>query len=382
MATIKKRGKSFQLIISCGYDSNGKQIRKTRTFKPPEGVTEKKAVKLAERAAIEFENQYKNIPMLNENMKFSELTKLYIELYAQNALKPCTLYNYQITIKSRFLPEFGSQRLKQINNAIISRWLNSLDVQPSTVHKIYTTLQSIFTFAVKQGYLKESPCKNITLPTKKFEIEEKKPVITLEQTRTLLKMLDESGYSEFAVIIKTLLFTGMRSSEALALFWENIDFDNNLIYIKYNLADVGGKHFIDTPKTKTSVRTIAMSDYLKNVLLEHKEKQQEKIAKIGSAYYPHPEMVFTSETGNYKDRQQLLKTFKRFIKDTDFCNITLHGLRHANATLLLFGGADLKLVSEHLGHSSINVTADIYADVLMESKRKLADITALSLGVI
>ena len=382
MATIKKRGKSFQLIISCGYDSNGKQIRKTRTFKPPEGVTEKKAVKLAERAAIEFENQYKNIPMLNENMKFSELTKLYIELYAQNALKPCTLYNYQTIIKSHFLPEFGSQRLKYINNTTISRWLNSLDIKPSTVHKMYTTLQSIFTFAVKQGYLKESPCKNITLPTKKFEIEEKKPIITLEQTRTLLKMLDESGYSEFAVIIKTLLFTGVRSSEALALFWENIDFDNNLIYIKYNLADVGGKHFIDTPKTKTSIRTIAISDYLKNVLLEHKEKQQEKIAKIGSAYYKYPELVFTSETGNYKDRHQLLKTFKRFIKDTDFCNITLHGLRHANATLLLYNGVDLKLVSEHLGHSSINVTADIYADVLMESKRKLADITALSLGVI
>ena len=55
-------------------------------------------------------------------------------------------------------------------------------------------------------------------------------------------MLDEKGNCQFSTIIKTLLFTGMRAGEALALQWEDIDFDNNIIHIEHSLADVGGKH--------------------------------------------------------------------------------------------------------------------------------------------
>ena len=96
--------------------------------------------------------------------------------------------------------------------------------------------------------------------------------------------------------------------------------------------------------------------------------------------FAHPEMVFTSALGNYRDRQSVYHSLKRFTKGTEFEDLTLHKLRHCNATLLLNSGVDLKVVSEHLGHRDINITADIYADVLKSTKSKVADLITLKLS--
>ena len=84
--------------------------------------------------------------------------------------------------------------------------------------------------------------------------------------------------------------------------------------------------------------------------------------------YAHPEMVFVSALGNYRDRNSVYHSLKRFTKGTEFEDMTLHQLRHCNATMLLNRGIDLKIVSEHLGHCDVSVTADIYADVLRKTK--------------
>lgn len=220
------------------------------------------------------------------------------------------------------------------------------------------------------------------LPKQKYNAEQRKPFLSDSQAKELLNMLDEAGYSEFAVIIKTLLYTGMRAGECLALQWNDLDFDNGLIHIRHNLADVGGKHWLDTPKTKNSIRTIGMSDTLKAILQNHREEQKEKIKNVGKTY-KYPNMVFTSTTGDYKDRSRLNLQFKRFIKDTDFCNISLHKLRHANATLLINAGVDELLsgnegrgkkkldIAENFIKEYFGATKEIISnDILQEATRR------------
>ena len=83
-------------------------------------------------------------------------------------------------------------------------------------------------------------------------------------------------------------------------------------------------------------------------------------------------MVFTTPKGHYIDHNYTERKFKQFIADTSFSEITLHSLRHANATLMLAAGVDLKVVSALLGHSSIDTTANLYTEVLDNTKAEAA----------
>lgn len=383
---IIQRGRSYTFTVALGMDVNGKQIRKTTTFTPPEGISEKKADKLAKEEYLNFKNRCKGMANFNENMRFRELTEEYFKIYAPNNLKPITIYNYEKMVNYRFMGYFGNKKLKDINTAMLTDFFNNQTetdkngnikpLSPATTKRIYTIMQSLFHFAVTQKYIKESPCKDVILPKKSSTDETKRRYLTEEELSRFLPLFSE--YSSFNTIIKLLLFTGMRSGEALGLQWSDINFKTNTITVNHTLSDVGGKHFLTTPKTKSSKRCIAMSKTVAEMLHEHWLHQMELKLSLGSAFL-HPEMVFTSDIGNYKDRSNLNTSFRRFLKDTEFDFLTLHCLRHCNATLLLNSGVDIKIVSDHLGHSDIGTTANIYADVLESSRRQTANILEAAL---
>ena len=122
-----------------------------------------------------------------------------------------------------------------------------------------------------------------------------------------------------------------------------------------------------------------MGQELKNILIAQKDYVEKLRLALGDNF-AHPEMVFVSALGNYRDRNSVYHSLKRFTKGTEFESMTLHQLRHCNATMLLNSGIDLKIVSEHLGHCDVSVTADIYADVLLRTKAKTAEQIELCLA--
>lgn len=171
----------------------------------------------------------------------------------------------------------------------------------------------------------------------------------------------------------------MRSGECLRLSWHNIDFENHTITINHTLTDIGGRHELTTPKTESSIRIIGMEQELSKIPLEQKAYIEKLTLALGDDL-AHPEMVFVSALGNYRDRNSVYHSLKRFTKGTEFEDMNLYKLKHCNATLLLNSGVDLKVVSEHLGHCDIGVTANIYADVLKSTKAKVADLVTLKLS--
>ncbi len=377
---IIQRGKTYRFTVYLGYDVEGKQIRKTTTFVPPAGLTQRKADKLAKEEYVIFSNRCKGLYNLKENMRFSELVEEYFRLYAPNNLKPITAYNYEKHINYHFMEYFGNKKLKDITTASISHFFATHEtmikgekkkLSPANAKRIYCILQSLFKFAVTQGCIKETPCKNVLLP-KKNPLEEKKQMyITAEELPNFLNLF--TAYSPLNTIILVLIYTGMRSGECLGLQWSDIDFEEHKIHIRHTLTDVRGVHFLTTPKTATSVRDLYMNDTLVELLKKHRIEQKKLQLSFG-ATFEHPEMVFTSATGNYKDRSCLNTSFKRFLRGTGFEYMTLHKLRHTNATLLLNNGVDLKIVSEHLGHSDIQITASTYTAVLDSTRKKTAEL--------
>jgi integrase len=126
MPSVKKRGDTYRIMVSQGYDIYGKQIRKTTSYKPPEGVTEGKAEKLAMAYAYEFEKRCQGMVNMNENIRFSELAQWYYNQVAVHKLKPTTYANSRTLMDLYVLPYIGNMKLKEINTARIDALFNEL----------------------------------------------------------------------------------------------------------------------------------------------------------------------------------------------------------------------------------------------------------------
>lgn len=126
MPSVKKRGDTYRIMVSQGYDIYGKQIRKTTTYTPPDGVTEGKADKLAMAYAYEFEKRCEGMTNMNENIRFSELAQWYYNQVAVHKLKPATFANNRILMNLYVLPYIGNMKLKEINTARIDALFNQL----------------------------------------------------------------------------------------------------------------------------------------------------------------------------------------------------------------------------------------------------------------
>ena len=378
MANITKRRNTFRIRVFVGTDMNGKKLMKSTTFTPPEGVTPKKAEKLAQEYAFEFERHCKGYSQLNENMRFSELAEWYFTNYAPHELKESTVYTYRGQYKKHIEPVLGNMKVKDITTPKLTQLMQSFVLNPTTVRKLYVIVQSIFRRGGEQGFIRESACHNVILPKRKKSRKNK--ALDEDKLKRFLSLLDSKPWDEdFKRIIKVLLYTGMRSGECLGLSWHDIDFENHTISINHTLTDIGGRHELTTPKTESSIRIIGMGQKLSKILLEQKAYIEKLTLALGDDF-SHPEMVFVSALGNYRDRNSVYHSLKRFTKGTEFEDMTLYQLRHCNATMLLNSGFDLKVVSEHLGHCDIGVTADIYADVLRSMKSKVAEQVELKLA--
>lgn len=372
---IRKRGNTYELNVSAGYDGSGKHIRNYTTFTPPEGVSESKADKLAMEAFIEFAHQAKGNKAFGENMRFNHLCDIYFKEYAPNKLKPVTAEHYKSNVKNHIAPVFGNRKLKDIATSDVTAFLTGLTMKPLTVKKVKIVFHSIMKYAVSQKYIASNPCggavwKEVT----EQEFGEIENVLNLQQAQKLLHLLED--YSPFNTIIKLLMLSGMRSGECLGLRWSSIDLERKTIFIDKTLSYANNTWFLTSPKTSRSTRTICIDDTAVAILRKHKEEQDKQKEIVGEAWQ-HPELVFTSCTGHWYDRNLLNTQFRRLISrhhdDLHLDHrITIHGLRHTNAALLLYAGEDIENISAHLGHASADITSRVYAHMYAEVKVRMA----------
>ena len=115
MPSINKRGDTYRIMVSLGYDMEGRQIRKTTTFKPPENVTPGKAEKLAMSYAHEFEKRCQGMVNMDENIRFFELHDWYYDQIAVHKLKPMTFYSNKNMMKLYVLPYLTRQHEPERN---------------------------------------------------------------------------------------------------------------------------------------------------------------------------------------------------------------------------------------------------------------------------
>lgn len=246
---------------------------------------------------------------------------------------------------------------------------NKIGGQSATsIKKIISILRQVFEYAVLYGDIKVNPAKQISLPKKKTNKEDRQVFLTVEDAQ---RMLDAFKYEELGPIVYVTLYYGLRKSEALGLRWQAVDFENNTITINHTVVSNGHIVRKDSTKTYSSNRTFELLPDVKALLLKLKEQQKEYKSRLGSGYHEN-DYIFKNANGIPYRPDGLTRSFKRALARHGLPPMRYHDLRHSTASILVDKGWDINDIKEWLGHADISTTANIYAHMSHRKKVSLA----------
>ena len=384
MATIRKRGNSYQIRVFCGTDIYGKKIINSMTWKPDDKMTARQIEKELNKIAVQFEEKIKKgiAIKIDNKIKLYEFCDIYLEMQ-KKSLSPTTYDVYQSIILNYIVPTLGHLKLADIRPLHMQKFINTLSEQktkhnnllsPISIKKYYSILQSIFCFACKMGFLEYNPSTSSNL-----QFPRTSPVHTNvldeKEIKRLLKCLENEPVM-WKVIIHLALSTGCRRGEIAALQWDDIIWEKHQITVCKSLYHVNGEKGVKLPKTNTSNRTITVPSYKIEIIKQYRSKQLEVKLSSGQEWNKH-NMIFTDKKGDYISPHSISNWFKYFLQKNTLPHIKFHALRHISATILLASGTNIKTVSSRLGHSNLSTTnryvhalidADIAAAETLEQK--------------
>ena len=377
----------WEARVMIGTNVEGKP--KFKTF------ASKKRNVVASKLADYIANKKEKEPQRASNQTMAKWLWSWFDSYVDKNVKLSTKISYETIIKNQLLPYIGQIKLNELKKADIEDMYNSLltngrlngkgGLSVKTVQNVSLVLHKALDEAMKHEYIIKNPADIADVPTMRSENSAKKEVevLTKQEQKALMEVCGDDVYS---VAIKTALYTGVRLGELLGLQWRDIDYDNNTITIcrqVNRLKDYSPKAKAKTrlgiqedTKTRSSNRPISLPKQLMELLKEHKEKQASEKRNWGKAY-KDLDMIFAREDGHYIDPATFRDHYQKRLKEAGLEHHTIHALRHTFATRALEAGIPIKVVSQILGHASVQITMDTYSHVLPElqsySMNKIAE---------
>lgn len=331
-------------------------------------------------------------------VKVSDWMEEWLNDIAKPRLRPRVWETYKSTVKCNIVPHIGARKLKDLTPADVRAMHKAVakaGKSSRTVEIAHNTLSKALSDAMnnyKTTGIKENVCDLVDKPK---VTSKNRGALTAEQARKLLTVSAETNdpmVSRWA----TALFTGARQGEALALQWDRVDFENNLIDLSWQLQDLPKKHgcgdptpkgnfpcgknptrpstcpastwdvepgfemiplgsgrrCMVRPKTTKSIRIVPMVPPLAAALLQHRESAE-----------PNPfSFVWVSEQIRPIASREDGEGWSDALAKADLPQVTIHAARHTTATLLLEAGVDPMIIAQILGHVSI-LTTQMYTHV-------------------
>lgn len=413
-----KKGISYKIEVSNGYDSNGKKIRETTTYVPDPHMTKKQQEKALQKFVFEFEEKVKSGNYIRgEKITLEKFVQEWIVAFAEIQLEKTTYNAYINVIEQIIIPSLGQMKLSKIRPYDIEKFYISLiqdgarhDGKPGgysygSICRFKIILSSILSTAVHWELIDSNPCHKAKIP--KFNGQKEKiKYFTAEQTRRFLKFVDErceqlkpqpsaqnsikvtedrNAYVlqiQYRVFFQIAIFGGLRKGEILALEWQNIDFEHGQVHIIQSACYVKGKIMIKEPKTKDSIRVVTLPQSVLQILEEYQQEQNLYKKRLGNQWHGK-NWLFIQADGKimhintpYNKFHKLIKEYNRSVSEKEQLPIlSLHALRHTNASLLVRSNkVDTKTISKKLGHSDMVTTMRYYIHSYEESEQETADI--------
>lgn len=362
----------FRATASVGRDSNGKLIRKEFY-----GKSKSEAEAMRDEYLLGIKNGL-NIDTRNILLGKLMHTWLFETVRVSDRIKPTTFEKYEGIYRLYVNDsDIYSIKIPDVKALQIQRYYNKLSEKgktKNTIENLNKLLKQFLNYAVDEGYLAKNPCigKKIVIPGEKKAKEEVQH-FSDEELNILISILDNNVYRELILIA---IGTGLRRGELLALTWEDVDLKNNSIRINKSLSKVyiiaadgskERKQIIQVPKTKGSIRDVSFPCGLASAFNDLKLKQKRYKLKCGLSY-EQSDYIFTTSSGSLIDVTNLSHAWKNILIQAKLPHKKFHALRHTFATKLFENEVPLKTVSELLGHSSIEITANTYTHVIPKEK--------------
>lgn len=318
--------------------------------------------------------------MIYSDMTVAQLYEKWIKL--KTNLKPNSLHGYKMMYTTQILPNIGKYKICDVKKSDLRAWCVDLaqhDYSVGYIKKLMTILRQMFELAVDDDLIQKNPASHALqgiLPE-----EGKRESLTLDEERELFQFASKDHSRQDTYLVMCILLnTGLRVGEFCALTWNDVDLTNRNISItktlSLDMSSATTKVMIGTPKTKSSVRTIPISEHTAQLFLQLKEL-------IGSYHLTqtpvvdgytdfcyitsrgevgHPRMITDriSYTVNKCNKYLRLKYGE---DNWQIRPITAHVLRHTFATRMCEAGANPKATQGLLGHANIDITMNVYTDI-------------------
>lgn len=389
MATIKKyentKGKFFEVRAYLGLDNNGNELRiNKKGFK-----TKKEAKLFVERAQEDYNNKKL---LSNDRTPFGTVYERWLKAYKNSGVKDSTIRSTIGLYNKHILPVLSNLPLSKITvdkcQELTDMWFKKY----KTYKRLVNLMNQIFEYAIKKQIIVSNPVSFVDVPMKRSN-ESERNVYSMKELKYFLDVLSVVASQKQQMYFTLVSETGLRKSEALALTWEDVNFEDKTLTVNKSVSkDSGNNLVLETPKTKSSYRRIDIADdTLIRLLKSWKLKQKELLTYYNVNITDESQLLFTTDYNKihqpsapnewlesiYRKHDNLIeelqtstpskKAFK--LKDViethslalnPIKRLTIHEFRHTHCTLLFEAGVGPENVRQRLGHSTIKTTLEVY----------------------
>jgi integrase len=307
----------------------------------------------AQKHADEFMegvNERNNSPQFcsNDGDTFSSLAKMYKEKISCH-LKNSTRMNYDYYLDTYLIPKFGDTRLNRIRRVAVQDFINAqTTLAPKTIRNLHGCFRVVLNEGRRWGLIKENPSVGVRLPRL---IRRQHSLMTPAEIRSLLESLPSPTNA-----IATLMINGsLRFGEVAALRWKRIQADRIQIQERFYEGQ------FDDTKTDAGDREIPLNAAMRKCL---------EAAWKDTKYRKPNDLVFCARNGAPLNRRNLLKRhLKPTLKKLNLPHCTFHNLRHLHSSLSMRTGASPEVTRDNMGHSTVDVTQNIYTGTWWEQRK-------------
>ncbi|WP_405372287.1 MULTISPECIES: tyrosine recombinase XerC [unclassified Microbacterium] len=358
-----KHGK-WGYYLSRGFDASGRRLQtRVANFDSRRAAQSALAKARAEHDRGEF--------VETSRVKFGQWLDEWLDGREQRGdIKRSTLDNYRRYVAADIKPTaLGRLRLTDIKRADVRRFIDALIADgrgATTVRRIVAVVQGALTAAMRDDIIATNPARGVRLPV--VEAHEFEPWSPAQ----VGAFLDRAARHRVGALFEIAVLTGLRRAELLGLRWGDVDLARRELTVRTTRVQTLSAVVENSPKTSAGRRVVQLDDAAVGAFVAWQIVQDADRLNCGTLWEGDGH-VFTYENGTPLRPQYVTRLFETLRSEIGLPDMTLHGLRHMHASLLLASGTDIALVSKRLGHSSISITSDIYTHLIGDAGRRAAE---------